>query len=141
MEATMRGGSRLIRTLAMKRVYWSLSVAAGLAVLLYGPAAGWAQMLLGSAQTFGVLGSSTVTNTGPSTVNGNVGVSTSGGITGFPPGVVTGGTIHNDDTVATTAQGDVTAAYNTLGARPCTASFGPGDQDLTLLSPLPPTSN
>ena len=134
----MRISHTLMRAFAKKHVYLSLSAAAGLAVLLYGPSAGWAQMLLGSAQSFGVLGSSTVTNTGPSTVNGNVGVSTVGGITGFPPGVVTGGTIHNNDAVATTAQGDVTTAYNTLAARPCTASFGPGDQDLTLLSPLPP---
>ena len=121
-----------------KRVRVTVWSVAGVVALFLVPSAGWAQSLLGSAQSFAVLGSSTVTNTGSSVVEGNVGVSSVGGFTGFPPGIVTGGTIHNNDAVATAAQADVTTAYNTLAGMGCDASFGPGDQDLTLLSPLTP---
>jgi hypothetical protein len=122
----------------MKGKCCSLVASVTFAALLLGPSSASAQASLGSAQSFAVLGSSTVTNTGSSTINGNVGVSTVGGITGFPPGIVTGGTIHNNDAVATTAQADATTAYNNLAALSCNHSFGPGDQDLTLLSPLTP---
>jgi hypothetical protein len=75
---------------------------------------------LGSAASFGVLGGSTVTNTGPTIVNGNLGVSPGSAVTGFPPGIVVPpGTIHAGDAVAQQAQSDVTAAYNTLAGRAC----------------------
>ena len=66
---------------------------------------------LGSACGFGILAGSTVTNTGPSNVTGDVGVWPGTAITGFPPGTLTG-TIHAGDSVAMTAQGDLTTAYN-----------------------------
>jgi len=46
---------------------------------------------LGAAATFAVLASSTVTNSGPSIVTGDLGVSPGSAVTGFPPGIVTGG--------------------------------------------------
>ena len=70
--------------------------------------------LLGSAQSFAVLAGSAVTNTGPSIISGNLGVWPGSAITGFPPGLVTGGTIHTTDAVAMQAQSDVTTAYNVL---------------------------
>lgn len=65
---------------------------------------------LGRADPFAVLGGQTVTNTGPTVVNGDLGVSPGSAVTGFPPGVVNG-TIHAADTTAAGAQVDLTAAY------------------------------
>jgi hypothetical protein len=67
---------------------------------------------LGAADPFAVLAGSTVTNTGPTTVHGNLGVSPGSAITGFLPGIVSGGTIHANDAVAMQAQNDLTTAYN-----------------------------
>ena len=55
---------------------------------------------LGVAQNFAVLGSTTVTNTGPTLITGNLGVSLGSAITGFPPGAVTQGTLHANDALA-----------------------------------------
>jgi len=74
---------------------------------------------LGTAGSFGVLAGSTVTNTGSTVINGDVGVSPGSAITGFPPGIVTG-TIHAADAVAGQAQIDNTNAYNVLAGRPIT---------------------
>lgn len=74
--------------------------------------------LLGTAAPFAVLGGATVTNTGPSTLGGDLGVSPGSAITGFPPGSVTGAT-HQGDAVALQAQSDVTAAYVDLAGRKC----------------------
>jgi hypothetical protein len=74
----------------------------------------FSQTVLGTAQSFAVLGASTVTNTGATTVYGNLGVDPGLAVTGFPPGLVTGGTIHTGDAVALDAQNDTTTAYNTL---------------------------
>ena len=66
---------------------------------------------LGSAGTFTILGASTVTSTGFTVINGNVGVSPGSAVTGFPPAVVVGGALHVADGPAATAQSDLTAAY------------------------------
>jgi Ice-binding-like/PEP-CTERM motif len=65
---------------------------------------------LGTAAAFGVLGASTVTNTGPTVIDGELGVFPGTAITGFPPGM--SGTVHDSDAVAMTAQADATTAYN-----------------------------
>jgi len=74
---------------------------------------------LGTAQSFALLGGSAVTNTGPSTITGDLGVSPGNAISGFPPGRVAGGTIHAADGVALQAQSDVTRAYNALAGQAC----------------------
>jgi hypothetical protein len=66
---------------------------------------------LGAASTFAVLGGSTVTNTGLTVIDGDVGVSPGTAITGFPPGIVTGGTLHFNDTLAVQAHADAATAY------------------------------
>lgn len=44
---------------------------------------------LGTTASYGVLAGSAVTNTGPSVIGGDVGVSPSAAISGFPPGLTT----------------------------------------------------
>jgi hypothetical protein len=82
------------------------------------------QTVLSTAQTFAVLAGSTVTNTGATTVDGNLGIDPGIAATGFPPGLVADGTIHTGDAVALQAQSDTTTAYNTLAGEAPT-------QDLT----------
>jgi hypothetical protein len=94
----------------------------GFAALLCGVAAVRAQSSLGTAQSFAVLGGSTVTNTGTSVLTGDLGVSPGAAITGFPPGTRTG-TTHAADAVALQAQNDVTTQYNALAGAACTADL------------------
>jgi len=84
---------------------------------------------LGTAASFGVLGGSTVTNTGPSTINAlDVGVSPGSAVTGFPPGIITPpGVQHKTDAVAANAQRAALTAFNDAAGRPA----APADQGLT----------
>jgi hypothetical protein len=75
-----------------------------------------ATLSLGTAASFGVLAGSTVANTGPTTLRGNLGVSPGSAVTGFPPGIVIG-TQHVADTAAAHAQLDLTTAYNAAAGR------------------------
>ncbi len=94
---------------------------------------------LGAAGSYSVLAGSIVTNTGPTTLSGNLGISPSIGVpphyTGFPPGNV-GGTIHDADTDAAAAQADATAAFAFLD-QGCDVTYA-GVTDLSLASPLGP---
>ena len=86
-----------------------------------GASAAQAPVNLGTAASFAVLAGSTVTNTGPSTINGNLGVDPGSAVTGFPPGTVNG-TQHDADAVALQAQSDLTTAYNDAASRTPAAS-------------------
>ena len=88
-----------------------LAVAAGASAAVSVPS-------LGTAASFAVLGHSTVTNTGPTILHGNLGVSPGTSITGFPPGKFTGKE-HVADAVALQAQSDITTAYVDIAGRPC----------------------
>ena len=91
--------------------------------------------ILGTAETFGVLAGSTVTNTGSSVITGNVGVSPGTAIVGFPPGIIVAGTQHANDGVAILAQQDLTTAYNSLMARPTQVNLTGVDLGGQVLSP------
>jgi hypothetical protein len=66
---------------------------------------------LGAAAPFGVLGASTVTNTGPTTINGNLGLWPGTSVTGFPPGIMNG-TMHVAESTAQQAQASLAVAFN-----------------------------
>jgi hypothetical protein len=90
---------------------------------------------LGNATPFAVLAGTTVTNTGPSVISGDLGVSPGSAVTGFPPGQVNNGTQHDGDAVATGAQSDLTTAYNDAAGRtPATVEANP-DLGGTTLAP------
>jgi Ice-binding-like/Chitobiase/beta-hexosaminidase C-terminal domain/Bacterial Ig-like domain len=82
---------------------------------------------LGEADSFAVLGASTVTSAGVSTLTGNLGVSPGTAMTGFPPGTVNG-TMHSADAAANQAQADLGAAYADAAGRtpaaPTTGTLG-----------------
>ena len=102
--------------------FHSMAFIAVAALLLAGSAS--AQVTLGpTVSGFGILAGSTVTNTGSSIINGNLGVSPGSSVTGFPPGVVAGGAIHSNDAVAIQAQSELTTAYNAAAGTPCTVDL------------------
>jgi hypothetical protein len=60
---------------------------------------------------YAVLAGTAVTNSGATSIEGDIGVSTGSAIDGFPPGIYTG-SIHSNDADAIQAKTDLTAAYN-----------------------------
>jgi Ice-binding-like/Bacterial Ig-like domain len=67
---------------------------------------------LGAACGFGILGATpAVSNVGPTIVTGDIGIWPAASITGFPPGTFTGAR-HLADSIAQTAQTDLTTAFN-----------------------------
>lgn len=88
---------------------------------------------LGTAGSYSVLGHTTVTNTGGTTMPGDLGISIGGAPTGFPPGSVgPPGSIRNaGDSLA--AQNANTATFLALNAAPnatCDANYGAGPHEL-----------
>jgi Ice-binding-like len=102
----------------------SAAAAGAIAMIIAAQSAGaaTAPVGLGTAGSFAVLAGQTVTNTGPSTISGDLGVSPGTAVTGFPPGIVSNGTIHSADGVANGAQSDLTTAYNDAAGRSPTAN-------------------
>ena len=106
-----------------------LTAAVGACALgLMGPVSAFAATSpsLATAATYSILAGSTVTNTGATTISGDVGISPGTvppNYTGF--GTVTlGGTLHDADAAAGTAQGDKNTAYTALASQGCDTDYG-----------------
>jgi hypothetical protein len=95
----------------------ALSCVASLALLAGEAPAAQPPVGLGTAESFAVLAGSAVTNTGPSTINGDLGVSPGTSVSGFGPPATVNGTIHAADAVAARAQSDLTIAYDDAAGR------------------------
>jgi hypothetical protein len=127
MSHHVNPGSESARVDTRRRAHRQARAAGALlALLLMAALASTAQAAsvpLGTADSFAVLAGSTVTNTGPSGIGGDLGVSPGTAVTGFPPGTVTAGTIHAADAVALQAEGDLAIAYDDAAGRSSTATI------------------
>ena len=74
---------------------------------------------LAGASNLAILAGSSITNTGETSVTGNIALSPGSSFGGFPPGVFVG-TLHINDIVATQAKLDLTTAYNDAAGRSST---------------------
>ena len=125
----------------MTRARLSLIVSIGSVALLCAPSRATAQTApsLGAAQTFAVLGGTSVKNTGPSVINGDLGISpgVASSITGIGTATITGVTYAGPLTLAGNAQTSRNAALGILQGEACSGpvigavpvgvqTFGPG---------------
>jgi uncharacterized repeat protein (TIGR01451 family) len=123
MKATFTRDSRRSRWFSWLTRGSALAVAAAALIgMPSGASAATTLVPLGTAANFAVLAGSTITNTGPTTINGDLGLSPGTSVTGFPPGAVNG-TVHTADSVALQAQNDLTTAYNDAAAETVTATI------------------
>ena len=106
-----------------------ITLTASAVILLAGPPA--AAQLMGTAGSYGVLGSSTVTNTGNTVITGSLGVSPGLAITGFAaidggPGLFSGA-VNQGNAASAQAKADATAAYLTLAGLGSTTNLSGQD--------------
>ena len=106
-----------------------VALAVGFAFAAVPAAAQAAPVDLGTAGPFVVLGGTTVTNVGPSVLNGDLGVAPGTALTGFSAATVNGAT-HNNDAVANQAQSALTNAYDVAAGQPVLAGDDLSGQDL-----------
>lgn len=108
-------------------------------------ACGMAPVILGAAGSFGAFAGTTITNSGPTIVNGNLGVSpgTATAITGFGPspgvggpGIVNGTQRTDPDPAAAQARADINTAYDDAKDRSlCFVTIADGELGGTTLTP------
>jgi Ice-binding-like len=97
----------------------AIALAAAVFALVAIPVAAQAAPVnLATVGPFVALGGSTVTNTGPSVLNGDLGVAPGSALVGFGLPAVVNGATHDNDAVAGQAQADLTTAYDVAAAQP-----------------------
>lgn len=77
---------------------------------------------LGTADGYAVLGGSTITNTGATTINGDLGLFPGTSVTGFPPGLVNGSQ-QITTAAANQAKVDLLTAFSDALSRPVTSTI------------------
>jgi hypothetical protein len=124
MKATFTRDSRRARWFRWLTRGSALAVAAAALIGMQsgGARAATTAVPLGTAANFAVLAGSTITNTGSTTINGDLGLSPGTSVTGFPPGTVNG-TEDIADAAAVQAKNDLTTAYNDAAAESVTATI------------------
>lgn len=123
MSSTAHGNSSTTRR---RILALPLICATTLLIGVVGPptasAAPEAAVPMSTTTNFGVLAGTSVTSTGPTTVDGNLGLSPGTSVTGFSPGQVNG-TVNVNDVFATQAIADLSAAYDAGMALPIAATI------------------
>ncbi len=94
-----------------------------------------AQPALNSALDYAILAGSTVTNTGPTVIVGDVGVSPGIAITGLPLGQPSPGSIHAGDVIAAQAQAALGVTYGAVAGLPCNTVMSGVDLGNKTLTP------
>jgi hypothetical protein len=114
---------RLVSRTSGKSFRVGLPLLGSLSALLFASSAlgAPASVGLGTAASFSVLAGSTVTNTGPTTMFGDLGLSPGSSVTGAPHVL---GQTHVDDAVAIGAKNALTTGYNDAASRPSNGSAG-----------------
>jgi len=132
----------LVRAITGFRRSARLAVIATFAGLLSTASPALAQVSLGSAESFAVLGASTVTSTGGTVVTGDLGVSSAivPPLPGFPPGVVVGTIFAGSpaDPTAVAANADLALAYLAAAGATCVPANNLTGSDLGTLPTLTP---
>lgn len=113
----------MVRSIDLRRAARVLTGLLAGAALLIAPALASASAVnLGTTKPFVVLAGSTVTNTGPSVLNGELGVYPGTALPGFSAPAVVNGAIHATDGVARIAKDDLVTAYNVAAGQPVAPS-------------------
>jgi hypothetical protein len=105
-----------VSNLRFKRA--GIALAMGVACAAAPAAAQASAVNLGTASPFVALAGTTVTNTGPSVLNGDLGVAPGTALVGFSSPAVVNGAKHAADAVAGKAQSDLTTAYGVAAGQP-----------------------
>jgi hypothetical protein len=121
----------------MTRYFSHVLIGVALVAMLCGATPAFAQppANLGTTQTYAVLAGSAITNTGPTVLNGDLGIhpNGAGSVTGSP---VVNGASHFADAAALQAKNDLVVAYDSVSPPGCNQSFGvPTDIGGLVLTP------